>query len=315
MQDASVEMAGQIAEFEHEQANETERQARAKENQKEHQEKLLKQAELEAKILEDMERFRAKQAESEQAILDARERLSEELIKITGSEEDRINLKYDKEIERLEELAAKAEEVDGVKEAISQLETEREQQLQKLKMDNFREQQRKAVEVGQDIQGAYSNMLNGIADLVESNAKDEAKAASRVFALRQGAALAETTMNTAKGIVNALATYPGPVGIALSGIIGATGAAQAGAILSQQPPSFHMGGLASDEANARVLKGEAVLDRATVRRIGGEQGVKQLQQGGASNNNVVIVQPFKHFGRFAREIGFKKPKQTGMRGY
>ena len=315
MQDASVEMAGQIAEFEHEQANETERQARAKENQKEKQEKLLKQAELEAKILEDMERFRAKQAESEQAILDARERLSEELIKITGSEEDRINLKYDKEIERLEELAAKAEEVDGVKEAISQLETEREQQLQKLKMDNFREQQRKAVEVGQDIQGAYSNMLNGIADLVESNAKDEAKAASKVFALRQGAALAETTMNTAKGIVNALATYPGPVGIALSGIIGATGAAQAGVILSQQPPSFHMGGLASDEANARVLKGEAVLDRATVRRIGGEQGVKQLQQGGASNNNVVIVQPFKHFGRFAREIGFKKPKQTGMRGY
>ena len=315
MQDASVEMAGQIAEFEHEQANETERQARAKENQKEKQEKLLKQAELEAKILEDMERFRAKQAESEQAILDARERLSEELIKITGSEEDRINLKYDKEIERLEELAAKAEEVDGVKEAIAQLETEREQQLQKLKMDNFREQQRKAVEVGQDIQGAYSNMLNGIADLVESNAKDEAKAASRVFALRQGAALAETTMNTAKGIVNALATYPGPVGIALSGIIGATGAAQAGVILSQQPPSFHMGGLASDEANARVLKGEAVLDRATVRRIGGEQGVKQLQQGGASNNNVVIVQPFKHFGRFAREIGFKKPKQTGMRGY
>lgn len=153
------------------------------------------------------------------------------------------------------------------------------------------------------------------AALEERRAQAEANAAARYFAIQKAVSVAEATMNTAKGIINALATYPGPVGIGLSALMAATGAAQVGAIMSQQPPSFHMGGLASDEANARVLKGEAVLDRATVRRIGGEQGVKQLQQGGASNNNVVIVQPFKHFGRFAREIGFKKPKQTGMRGY
>jgi len=61
------------------------------------------------------------------------------------------------------------------------------------------------------------------------------------------------------------------------GIATGIGAAQLGVVMSQQMPSFHMGGLAQDESTARVLKGEAVLDRATVRRIGGEQGVRNLQ--------------------------------------
>jgi hypothetical protein len=120
-------------------------------------------------------------------------------------------------------------------------------------------------------------------------------------------------MNVAKGIVNALATYPGPVGIGLASLIGATGATQMAVIASQQPPSFHMGGMASDEMGARVLRGEAVLDRATVRRIGGEQGVKKLQQGNGNSDNVMVIQPFRHFGRFAREIGFKSPRKTGIR--
>jgi hypothetical protein len=75
-----------------------------------------------------------------------------------------------------------------------------------------------------------------------------------------------------------------------------------------------MGGmLANDEMGARVLRGEAVLDRATVRRIGGEEGVKKLQQGNGTGDNVMVIQPFRHFGRFAREIGFKPPRKTGIR--
>jgi hypothetical protein len=88
-----------------------------------------------------------------------------------------------------------------------------------------------------------------------------------------------------------------------------------GVVLSQQMPSFHMGGLASDESTARVLKGEAVLDRATVRRIGGEQGVKNLQQGASPSVQTVVIQPFKHFGRFAKDLGISQPKRAGIRGY
>ena len=87
--------------------------------------------------------------------------------------------------------------------------------------------------------------------------------------------------------------------------------------MAQQPPqaSFHMGGMAPDEMGARVLQGEAVLDRATVQRIGGEEGVQQLQEGNIGDSKVVVIQPFKHFGRFVKEIGFKAPTQTGLRAY
>lgn len=313
MQEASVEMAGQLADFEFEQAEEAERLAEAEKDRNEALERAVLLAEREAQILGDIEEFRRKQAESENAILAAREQLSDELIKISGSEIDQINLKYDKEIERLQELAEKAEEQAGVQEAIDNIEAERNQAIHETRIDQLDKEKKKSLDVAHQTFLAYSDMLGGIADLVESNAKDEGKAAAKVFALRQGAALAETAMNTAKGIVNALATYPGPGGVVLASLIGATGAAQMATISSQQPPSFHMGGMANDEMGARVLRGEAVLDRATVRRIGGEQGVKQLQQGN-NGGEVVVIQPFKHFGRFAREIGFKTPRKTGMRG-
>lgn len=289
------------------------RQSKAEEETVDAKKEALKLAKQQAQIQKDLEAFRAKQADSEQAILDAREELSDLLIKISGSEIDQINLKYDKEIERLQELSQKAEENAGVKQAIQDLEEQRNEEIHQSRMEQLQKEQDKSFEVASETFGAYANMLNGVADLVEANSKDEAKTASKVFALRQGAALAETGMNVAKGIVNALATYPGPVGIGLASLIGATGATQMAVIASQQPPSFHMGGMASDEMGARVLRGEAVLDRATVRRIGGEQGVKKLQQGNGNSDNVMVIQPFRHFGRFAREIGFKSPRKTGIR--
>ena len=106
-----------------------------------------------------------------------------------------------------------------------------------------------------------------------------------------------------------------PAAIAASVLAGATGATQAAVVASRQPPSFHMGGMAPDEMGARVLSGEAILDRATVRRLGGEQGVKQLQQKPTGEEAVIVIQPFRHFGRFTREIGFVPPKQTGIRAY
>ncbi len=231
-----------------------------------------------------------------------------------------LNLRsIQRQIGELEEAQAenKKAELEALRQLYREQHNERMEQNNKIhqaRMEQLQQEQEKSIELASETFGAYSNMLNGIADLVENNSKEEGKAAVKVFALRQGAAIAETAMNTAKGIVNALATYPGPGGIALASIIGATGATQMAAIASQQPPSFHMGGmLANDEMGARVLRGEAVLDRATVRRIGGEEGVKKLQQGNGTGDNVMVIQPFKHFGRFAREIGFKPPRKTGIR--
>jgi len=135
-----------------------------------------------------------------------------------------------------------------------------------------------------------------------------------LFRFEKGMALAQVAMGTAEAIVAAQKLIA-PFNAIQSGLALATGVAQAGVVMSQQMPSFHMGGMAPDEATARVLRGEAILDRSTVRRIGGEQGVRNLQQGGSSSTNTVVIQPFKHFGRFAKDLGISKAQPVGIRGY
>jgi len=135
-----------------------------------------------------------------------------------------------------------------------------------------------------------------------------------LFMFQKGMSMAEVAMKTAEAIIAAQKLIP-PFNFIQMGIATGIGAAQLGVVMSQQMPSFHMGGLAQDESTARVLKGEAVLDRATVRRIGGEQGVRNLQQGGSNGSQTVVIQPFKHFGRFAKDLGISSPKLQGIRGY
>ena len=48
------------------------------------------------------------------------------------------------------------------------------------------------------------------------------------------------------------------------------------------------------------MTGEAVLDRRTVKRLGGEAGVNELQRTGSSgaSQQVIVMNPFKHFDRY-----------------
>jgi hypothetical protein len=146
--------------------------------------------------------------------------------------------------------------------------------------------------------------------------KRRAHSAIMLFKMEKAASIAEIAMNTAEAITKAL-TYGPVLGPALASVAGATGAAQMAIVAGQPAPQmqFHMGGIAPDEANARVLRGEAILDRATVRRMGGEQGVKNLQQGGSPNIQTVVIQPFKHFGRFAKDLGIQQTRKVGIQGY
>ena len=61
-----------------------------------------------------------------------------------------------------------------------------------------------------------------------------------------------------------------------------------------------MGGMAPDEHNATLLTGEAVIDRTTVRNMGGAEGLRNMQNQRTNNNNTVIIQPFKHIDRYNR---------------
>lgn len=124
----------------------------------------------------------------------------------------------------------------------------------------------------------------------------------RLFRLSQSAALANVAFAVAEGIAES-AGNP----IKLAAVI-AAGVSSTAKIVAQKPPTADMGMIGNndplrpDETTTRVLRGEAVIDRATVNRLGGEQGIRNLQEGGSvGGGRVVVVQPFKHFDRFIKQ--------------
>ena len=149
--------------------------------------------------------------------------------------------------------------------------------------------------------------------------KISAQAADRAFRIQQSLAIAQIAIDAASGAVKALATYGPVLGPIVAGTIAATAAAQSGVVLGQQPPSAsaHMGQpMAPDEQTIRVLSGEAVLDRRTVQSLGGEQGVRSMQQGTMPGSEVIVLNTFKHFDKYnksaRRQMGSQK---RGSGGY
>jgi hypothetical protein len=136
----------------------------------------------------------------------------------------------------------------------------------------------------------------------------------------RASSLAQIAFGLAKGIAQALVLPPGVRGATIAALTGLAGA-QTAAVVAQQPPKFDVGGMvgqsdgAPDVVNANLLRGEAVLDRATVDRLGGQQGVQALQNGGGVGSNVVIIQPFKHFERYNVARSKRMSRRVGSGGY
>jgi len=136
------------------------------------------------------------------------------------------------------------------------------------------------------------------------------------------ASIADVIFNTAMAVTRAFADYGAtPAGIAAAVLSGTQGAAQLAAIQSAPVPQFDIGGMIGnrdprqpDQVSARLLSGEAVLDRTTVRNLGGENGVRQLQNGHRSNE-VIVIQPFKHLDRYNKALAKRNPTRSGSRGY
>lgn len=324
-QEDAVNMALQIQEYENESAKAKEKQIKPAEKKvelvKEEKDGLDELIDAENKyfdkMMADNEKLEGYQIEAfmskeQREALAFGNRLAEieELGKATGQEalaqEIIKKMVHDKDLERLEELKEKRKEgfeanMNQALELGSTLATLAEQRIKGQEVDV--EADRKKME-----------SLAKMSDIERQAHEKKKKQLLAIFRFEQGMALAEIAMSTAEGIMAAQKLVP-PFNIVQSALVAATGVAQAGVVMSQQPPSFHMGGMAPDEMGARVLKGEAILDRATVRSLGGEQGVKQIQQNQGQGGQVMIVQPFKHFGRYTREIGFRPPKKTGIVGY
>ena len=140
------------------------------------------------------------------------------------------------------------------------------------------------------------------------------------FFRERASSLAQIAFGLAKGISQSLALPPVVRGATIATLTALAGA-QTAAVTAQQPPKFDVGGMvgqsdgAPDVVNANLLRGEAVLDRATVDRLGGQLGVQALQNGGGVGSQVVIIQPFKHFDRYNRAMSQRMSHRAGSGGY
>jgi hypothetical protein len=248
------------------------------------------------------------------SITEAKTKLEEQLVaaqELAKTDEDRQKVK-ELEIQTAETLAILEQEhhVQAVKfrEEIADLEEERH----KKELDNAEKERQTKL---QNAKATANSIIDAAVSVAQFNAamnKEDIKAQQKLFRVNQAASIANITMKAAEQIAAALGLPPIIRGLQIAAIT-AGSAAQIGVVAAQTPPTADMGGmignrdnLRPDETMVRVLSGEAVLDRATVNRIGGQEGLQQLQQGGTMGN-VVVVQPFKHFDRF-----IKQSNRTGV---
>lgn len=148
-----------------------------------------------------------------------------------------------------------------------------------------------------------SGMSSAISETLENTGQMSAVAARRLHRLNQSAAVADIITNAAVAVMKGFAQL-GPVGGGINAAaMAALSGAQIAAVVSQPVPEFDTGGMVGsrgfggpDQVGASLLTGEAVLDRQTVRNIGGADGLRSLQRGGGGDT--IVVNSFKHFDRF-----------------
>ena len=191
------------------------------------------------------------------------------------------------------------EKIDVMKEEFHIKEVKRSEERAK----QMEEEKKKREELAFSIGSTFSEAAKATSNLIKEASKEDQQAALIAFRIAQSAAIADIAMTTARKVME---VAPNPIAM---GAVGAIGALQAATVIAQSPPEKHMGGFISkgeDTRNVTVLTGEAVLDRRTVERLGGESGINQLQRTGSTPSpEIVVMNPFKHFDRYARS-SFKR---------
>lgn len=284
-------------------------------------------------ILSEQEQVEDRLEQRQIARLEGAERINAEArreMELIHEKERAIIAESEKAIEiaktRKESAKVAELEADAIR-TIARLDTERREiqkdrvmQLAELKKQQDEEERARRAEIDREEQERFERRVSEQKALAEltigsltSIASDGLKLATEsgeknkdlinvLFRANQAASIANIAMKTAEAIAAAPAQF-GPLAPAAIAAIAASAAVQTGVVLSQKPP-LHMGGvvqpLAPDEQSRTVLTGEAVLDRATVRRLGGEAGVQRLQEGSGMAPEVIVMNPFKHLDRYNR---------------
>lgn len=188
--------------------------------------------------------------------------------------------------------------LDELKQQNSDKENDRIQKTKDAKLKAIRDEAAAIGQMGDLTMGIFKNTVSTIGDMAKATGNENATLIRSLFEMQRVAALGEIAFNVAKNITLASGYLPPLNGLMVAGAV-AAGAAQTASVLAQSPPEFHMGGMTPDETIAVVKSGEAVLDRATVNNLGGQQGVNRLQNGQTGGSpEVIVMNPYKHFDRF-----------------
>lgn len=270
----------------------------------------------------------AKQAEADaKKAAEERRKAAEALLAITKAAEDSQKSQFELELQRIDEEIARVNELTDItndaaaqKAALDALQRQRNQVIfdeQKAQLEKLRDTQ---LSFASTVAGSIGSTASSIEQLLTNSGKITQRQAINLFNLQKAAGVAEIAINTAVAITRALAVLGPIAGPVAAGFIGAAGAAQTAAVLSQAPPTFDIGGMIGNldplrpgEKFIRAQSGEAILDEATVQRLGGEQGIDRLQRGGNPSQQVVVVQAFKHFDKFVASSAARSIFKQGRR--
>lgn len=308
----SLEIADLTLEHEKEFAEETEKAAEAAERKAAAAIKAAAAAEREAAALNDALYVLTEEEIKHQQTLELRRKLFE----LTASESEialnGIRERYDSELARVGELFLNTRELETFKQISQALYEDRAEEFHAEEMKRIQERNSAVMDGAKMLVSSVDKFAKASIDYLRNTDKATEESLQKLHKLQQAAAVANIAMTTAENIVKA--TGMGPAAPVLIAAAVAAGAAQTAAVLSSQPPTLHMGGMAPDERST-VLTGEAVLDRTTTRRLG-EEGVRGLQnRTGGGGAEVIVLQPFKHFDRYNRSARRRGGRRAGSGGY
>ena len=223
------------------------------------------------------------------------------------TEEQKMRAEYDLQIERLKEIQELSEgRINTIVERFH-LQKDLEMELAELQKKNAEEQKKRDKEqlqrqvnmisgLGKSVTGYMSSFATALKTTMENTGSLTQEQARKLHRMQQMAGIGEVWINAAVATMKAYAQF-GPIGGALAAApMSILAGVQTAAIISQPPPKFHSGGFVdgADVVNAQLLRGEAVLDRNTVRDLGGREGVEQI----GNRREIIVTNSFKHFDRF-----------------
>jgi colicin import membrane protein len=339
--DAAIE-AGTNRLFEQLSAERAKEAAKVEETERKKREALRKTADEERRAAEE------RAAREAEAATEALAGLESQLARDQAGALDLVNMKYDERLAKLREIEETlgtsqrtiALGFDIEEQRIAEIEALRDEtrakRMAQIEADAAEEvaiRQRSADAIRAATMGLISTTSAAFMQAAQRQVETNREGAMRSFRISKALNIAEAVMNTQAAASRALKDYVFPASAVVAGLVAATGAIRVGMIASQQP-SFDVGGVVGggivgapmpDQQPARLLAGEAVLNRTATASLGAE-GVRALNRGEDIAPRVVVVDAFRHFdrfmgdelgrgGRLTRALDGQREYPIGQRGY